>query len=113
VQKTPQLPTDIRIPVVGEKYSVSKRVRTKDFTVEKRWTTKTISVPVSIKYEEIFVNGKRFGSGLENVLSSLKRSLTNETIADKERKPKGRQVPLYQGDVKLRETLQYQTMKTL
>jgi hypothetical protein len=51
MQKNPALPPDLRIPVIDEKYSVSKRVRTKDFIVEKRWVTKTVSIPVSVKYD--------------------------------------------------------------
>jgi hypothetical protein len=86
MQKNPAFPPDLRIPVIDEKYSVSKRVRTKDFIVEKRWVTKTVSIPVSVKYEEIFVNGKRFGSGLEGVLSSIKGSIKRETEAEKEKK---------------------------
>jgi stress response protein YsnF len=110
MQKTPELPSDLKIPVIDEKYSVSKRVRTKDFVVEKRWVKKTISVPVSVKYEEIFVNGKRFGSGVENVLSSIKGALTKETDEERTRKRKsklrkGQPVPLTQRDVKLREIL--------
>lgn len=110
MQKTPELPSDLRLPVIGEKYSVSKRVKTKDFLVEKRWVTRTVSIPVSVKYEEIFVNGKRFGSGLENLLSSLKGSLKQETATEKERKQKaklhkGQATPLYDKDVKLKEVL--------
>lgn len=70
----PQLPGEIRIPVIGEHYSVSKKIRTKDFVVEKRWVTKTVSVPVKVRYEELFVNGRRFGSGLDNVLASIRGS---------------------------------------
>jgi stress response protein YsnF len=104
-QKNPALPPDLRIPVIDEKYSVSKRVRTKDFIVEKRWVTKTVSIPVSVKYEEIFVDGKRFGSSLESVLSSIKGSIKRETEAEKEKKRKaklnkGQAVPLSKNDVK-------------
>jgi stress response protein YsnF len=110
MQKNPALPPDLRIPVIDEKYSVSKRVRTKDFIVEKRWVTKTVSVPVSVKYEEIFVDGKRFGSGLENMLSSLKGAVSKETDTQRTRKRKaklerGQSVPLSSNDVKLKEIL--------
>jgi stress response protein YsnF len=110
MQKNPALPPDLRIPVIDEKYSVSKRVRTKDFIVEKKWVTKTVSIPVSVKYEEIFVDGKRFGSGIESVLSSIKGSIKRETETEKEKKRKaklnkGQAVPLSKNDVKLREIL--------
>ena len=61
-----------RIPVVDEKYTILKKLQTQDFVVEKRWVTKTVSIPVSVRYEEVYVNGKRFGSGFESMLSSLK-----------------------------------------
>ena len=56
--------SDIQIvPVLEERYSIAKKVVTQDFTIEKRWVTKTMTLHVPVKYEEIFVNGKRYGSG--------------------------------------------------
>jgi len=93
--------TEDIIPVIDEKYSISKKLNTADFIVEKRWVTKTISVPVSVRYEEIFVNGKQFGSGFEHMLSSLKgaikRESEEEAVRKKKARLKGEQVPLYDG----------------
>jgi hypothetical protein len=78
--------TEDVIPVIDEKYSISKKLNTVDFVVEKRWVTKTISVPVSVRYEEIFVNGKQFGSGFEQMLSSLKGAIMRESEEETIRK---------------------------
>lgn len=53
-----------RIPVVDEKYTILKKLQTQDFVIEKRWVTKTVSIPVSVRYEEVYVNG----NGLARVL---------------------------------------------
>jgi stress response protein YsnF len=64
--------TDKSIPVIEEKYSVFKRKVTQNITIEKRWVKKTKTIQVPLRYEEIFVNGKRISqSGLDSLLSSL------------------------------------------
>jgi stress response protein YsnF len=106
--------SDIQIvPVLEERYSIAKKVVTQDFTIEKRWVTKTMTFHVPVKYEEIFVNGKRFGSGaaLEKMLSSLKETVSNKKESDEEKVNKkqsrlrGELVPLSNGNPKTQETL--------
>ena len=87
------------IPVIGEKYSISKPLKMRDFIVEKKWATKRITVPVSVRYEEIYVNGKRMGSGYEHFLASLKGAVNEEgkqaNIDKKKGRLKGESVPLH------------------
>ncbi|HEX6280670.1 MAG TPA: hypothetical protein VFZ67_00425 [Nitrososphaera sp.] len=70
-----QKTTEIQVvPVVADKYSISKKITTQNFIVEKRWVTGTAKIEVPMKYEEVYVNGKKLGSkeGLESLLSSMK-----------------------------------------
>ena len=77
------------IPVLSEKYTISKKVVTQDFTIEKRMIEGIATIKVPVKYEQIYVNGKKFGpsggvgggsssSKLENILSSVKGAITNK-----------------------------------
>lgn len=101
------------VPVLEERYSIAKKVVTQDFTIEKRWVTKTMTLHVPVKYEEIFVNGKRFGSGaaLEKMLSSLKETVSNKKESDEEKVNKkqsrlrGELVPLSNDSPKTQEIL--------
>jgi stress response protein YsnF len=101
------------VPVLEERYSIAKKVVTQGFTIEKRWVTKTMTLHVPVKYEEIFVNGKRFGSGaaLEKMLSSLKQTVSNNKESDEDRVNKkksrlrGELVPLSNDNPKTQETL--------
>jgi stress response protein YsnF len=100
------------IPILEERYSIAKKVVTQDFTIEKRWVTKTMTLHVPVKYEEIFVNGKRFSSGaaLEKMLSSLKETVSNKKESDegvnkKKSRPRGELVPLSNDNPKTQETL--------
>jgi stress response protein YsnF len=101
------------VPVLEERYSIAKKVVTQGFTIEKRWVTKTMTLHVPVKYEEIFVNGKRFGSGaaLEKMLSSLKQTVSNNKESDEDRVDKkksrlrGELVPLSNDNPKTQETL--------
>jgi stress response protein YsnF len=101
------------VPVLEERYSIAKKVVTQGFTIEKRWVTKTMTLHVPVKYEEIFVNGKRFGSGaaLEKMLSSLKETVSNkkesgeERVNKKKSRLRGELVPLSNDNPKTQETL--------
>lgn len=66
------------VPVLDEKFSISKKVITQDFTIEKRMVEGIATIEVPVKYEEIYVNGKKFGSGssLDNIMSTLKSAIT-------------------------------------
>jgi stress response protein YsnF len=73
------------IPVHTEKYAISKSIITRDFTIEKRMVEGIATIKVPVKYEEIYVNGKRFGSGtnsLDTLLSSLKGITSRDNNSD-------------------------------
>ena len=98
------------VPVVAENYSISKKPIEQEFIVEKRWTTKMVSVPV--KYEEIYVNGKRVGSelSLDTLVSSIANAAKKDAASSPEARKqeivqKGEPVPLLSGSDSLAETL--------
>ncbi len=66
-----QKTTEVQVvPVVANKYSISKKITIQNFTVEKRWVTGTAKILVPMKCEQVYVNGKKLGSkdGLESIL---------------------------------------------
>lgn len=104
------------IPVAGQRESISKNIITREFKIEKRWMTTTVQVP--IKYEEIFVNGKRYGSqaGFESFLQSIrgigktkedKVNQRKKLLNDKQDKVKstGKSVPLTESSSVLEKVL--------
>jgi hypothetical protein len=51
------------VPVVAEKYTISKKVTTQDFIIEReRWGTGTAKIRAASKLLRIYVNGNNFGS---------------------------------------------------
>jgi stress response protein YsnF len=83
------------VSAIAEKYSLSKRVVTQEYTIEKRWVSGVATIRIPIQYEEIYVNGKKFGSrSLKNVLSSLKGEGAAEKVARKKAALKGELVPI-------------------
>jgi hypothetical protein len=47
-----QKTTEVQVvPVVANKYSISKKITIQNFTVEKRWVTGTAKILVPMKYE--------------------------------------------------------------
>ena len=109
--------TDIQVvPVVANKYSISKKITTQNFIIEKRWVTGTAKIEVPMKYEEIYVNGKKLGSknGLESILSSMKGMISSggkkeesdEKLVRKKKKAlKGELAPLFEGSSNTQEVL--------
>ncbi len=110
--------TDIQVvPVVANKYSISKKITTQNFIIEKRWVTGTAKIEVPMKYEEVYVNGKKLGSkdGLESILSSVKgiiggdggRKAESDEKAVRKKKEalKGDLAPLYEGSSNTQEVL--------
>ena len=58
-----QKTTEVQVvPVVANKYSISKKITIQNFTVEKRWVTGTAKTVVPMKCEQVYVNGKKLGS---------------------------------------------------
>jgi hypothetical protein len=73
INEQEQKTTEIEVaPVVANNYSIPKKITTQNFIIEKRWVTGTAKIQVPMKYEEVYVNGKKLGSkdGLESILSS-------------------------------------------
>ena len=110
--------TDIQVvPVVANKYSISKKITTQNFIIEKRWVTGTAKIEVPMKYEEVYVNGKKLGSkdGLESILSSVKgiiggdggkKAESNEKAVRKKKEAlKGELAPLFEGSSNTQEVL--------
>ncbi|MBV9669205.1 MAG: DUF2382 domain-containing protein, partial [Nitrososphaeraceae archaeon] len=53
---------EIIVPVLEEKYSISKQTTSKEAKIEKRWNTKTRTVKVTVTYEEVYINDKKMKS---------------------------------------------------
>jgi stress response protein YsnF len=69
-------PTTVQtVPVIGEKFTVSKKPVVSDMVIEKRWVTKNEIIEVPITYEEIYVNGKPMAADSSGFLSSVKKAL--------------------------------------
>ena len=107
--------TDIQVvPVVANKYSISKKITTQNFIIEKRWVTGTAKIEVPMKYEEVYVNGKKLGSkgALESILSSMKgkngargkKEESDEKMVRKKKESlKGELAPLFEGSSNTQE----------
>jgi len=52
----PSVRPDYIVPLVGEKYSVSKRTVVDEIKIEKRWFTTTKRLQVPVLYEVIYLN---------------------------------------------------------
>lgn len=111
-----QKTTEIQVvPVLANKYSVSKKITTQNFIVEKRWVTGTAKIEVPMKYEEVYVNGKKLGSkdGLESILSSMKGMISGgkkeesseKMMRKKKEALKGELSPLFEGSSNTQEVL--------
>ena len=55
----PQTNAEQKIPIIEEKFSISKKPVSEDVKIEKRWITKTKILKVPITYEEIYLNDKK------------------------------------------------------
>jgi stress response protein YsnF len=104
------------VPVVANKYSISKKITIQNFMVEKRWVTGTAKIEVPLKYEEVYVNGKKLGSkdGLESLLSSMKGMIgggskkeerDKKIVRKKKEALKGELAPLFEGSSNTQEVL--------
>jgi stress response protein YsnF len=84
------------IPLVAEKYSVSKKNLQSDVVIEKRWVTKVETIRVPVQYEEIYVNGKALKpSKADSLVSAIKQGIGNTTSNAKK---KAEAVPLFDGN---------------
>jgi stress response protein YsnF len=51
-----------KIPLKGEKFSITKKTKEGKIRIEKRWTTSTKKIEIPVSYEEIYVDGKKIDS---------------------------------------------------
>ena len=54
-----------RIPLIGEKFTLTKKTKEGQVNIEKRWTTATKKIEIPVKYEEIYMDGKKIDSHIE------------------------------------------------
>ena len=54
-----------RIPLIGEKFTLSKKTKEGQVNIEKRWTTSAKKIEIPVKYEEIYIDGKKIDSQIE------------------------------------------------
>jgi stress response protein YsnF len=99
------------VPVLQEEYFISKETSAREAKIEKRWSTKTKSVKVSISYEELYINGKKLKSvedsqilsALKDKISSIGKSGTDSSVEQSVSKKskieeRGQLVPLLSSD---------------
>ena len=61
------------IPVINEKYNISKKIVQEDIKIEKRWITHNEKIQVPVSYEKLFVNDKDLDSySKENIFTHIK-----------------------------------------
>lgn len=61
------------IPVIEERYTLSKKPVLEDVKIEKRWITHNEKIQVDVSYEKLFVNDKELDSySKENIFTHLK-----------------------------------------
>ena len=54
-----------RISLIGEKFTLTKKTKEGQVNIEKRWTTSTKKIEIPVKYEEIYIDGKKIDSHIE------------------------------------------------
>jgi hypothetical protein len=95
---------------------VSKKITKQNFIIEKRWVIGTARIGVPMKYEEVYVNGKKLGSkgGLESILSSVKGKISargkkeesdEKMVRKKKESLKGELAPLFEGNSNTQEMI--------
>jgi stress response protein YsnF len=86
-----------KIPLIGEKFSITKKTKEGKISIEKRWTTSTKKIEIPVSYEEIYVDGKKIESHsrhealkmfskvvnkIKNVFSNTENTVYKENPAD-------------------------------
>ena len=54
-----------RIPLMGEKFTLTKKTKEGQVNIEKRWATSAKKIEIPVKYEEIYIDGKKIDSHIE------------------------------------------------
>jgi stress response protein YsnF len=81
----PSIRSDYIVPLVGEKYSLSKRTVVDEIKIEKRWFTTTKRLQVPVQYEVIYLNNEELESYKTNIgglLSKLKDKLKDNVLEE-------------------------------
>ena len=84
-----------KIPLIGEKFSITKKTKEGKISIEKRWTTSTKKIEIPVSYEEIYVDGKKIEShnrhealkmfskainNIKNIFSNTKNAVYKEIL---------------------------------
>src|SRR5688572_25696527 len=73
IQQQEQGQSQFVIPVIEERYTLSKKPVLEDVKIEKRWITHNEKIQVDVSYEKLFVNDKELDSyEKENIFTHLK-----------------------------------------
>ncbi|HJU59543.1 MAG TPA: hypothetical protein VJ583_07315 [Nitrososphaeraceae archaeon] len=81
-QQEQQSKEEFVIPVVGEKYTFSKKILSEDISIEKRWEEKD-EVKIPIRYEKLYVNDKEIDVySKHGILSQIKEKITDLVHSD-------------------------------
>jgi len=81
-QQRQQSNDEFVIPVVGEKYTFSKKMVSEDISIEKRWEEKD-EVKIPIRYEKLFVNDKEIDVySKHGILSQIKEKISDLVQSD-------------------------------
>lgn len=79
-----------RIPLYGEDFELTKKEVETNIQLEKKWIQTTKKIEIPIKYEEILLNGKEFGSydqkEIVEMLSKIKDKISHAFHHDEENK---------------------------
>ena len=81
----PSVRPDYIVPLVGEKYSLSKRTVVDEIKIEKRWFTTTKRLQVPVQYEVIYLNDEELESYKTNIgalLSKLKDKIKDNVLEE-------------------------------
>ena len=95
------------IPVLEERFSVSKKTLTEHAKVEKRWITKTKKIEVSVSTEEVYINDKLMksyekGDQEEDVLSEVNKQIV-QSFEDMNNDGKKKQYSVLESNESTRE----------
>ena len=78
-----------KIPLIGEKFSITKKSKEGKVSIEKRWTSSTKKIEIPVSYEEIYVDGKKIEahykhealSFFSKIINKIKNIFSNTTNA--------------------------------
>jgi stress response protein YsnF len=97
------------IPVLEERFSVSKKTLTEHAKIEKRWITKTEKIEVPVSSEEVYINDKLINSyekssQEEDVLSEVNKQIV-QSFEDIENDSKKKQYSILESNESKRELI--------